>query len=252
VAVFFPPLPAGSPQPEGRKGANQEDVVAKLLVIDNYDSFTYNLVQMFMPYGLSIQVHRSDRISLNRVAEIAPDYILVSPGPKDPAHAGISKSLIQAFHQTTPILGVCLGMQCINEVFNGRTVRCPTPMHGKTSMVHHCNQALFLNMPAPFTAARYHSLAVEPAADALDQELIITGRTEDGTIMGLSHQVYPLHGVQFHPESFLTQDGSKIVATFLELGPLAQRVSRPPAAQAIGPPGKRVPDTSFGLAARAG
>lgn len=207
--------------------------MAKLLVIDNYDSFTYNLVQMFMPYDLSIQVHRSDRIGLNRIKSLAPDYILISPGPKDPAHAGLSKALIQVFYQTTPIFGVCLGMQCINEVFGGRTVRSPTPTHGKTSLVHHRNQALFKNLPTPFTAARYHSLAVAPATEALDQELTITGRTEDGTIMGLSHQVFPLHGVQFHPESFLTPQGSKIVAAFLELGPLGQCVSLPTTTQPI-------------------
>jgi anthranilate synthase component 2 len=225
--------------------------VAKLLVIDNYDSFTYNLVQMFMPFDLSIQVHRSDRISLNRIEDLAPDYILVSPGPKDPAHAGISKALIQAFYQTMPILGVCLGMQCINEVFGGRTVRSPTPTHGKTSLVHHHNQALFKNLPTPFTAARYHSLAVAPAAEALDQELIITGRTEDGTIMGLSHQAFPLHGVQFHPESFLTPDGSKMITAFLKLGPLGQRVSPLPAARPIELSAASMPKPSLNVEARA-
>ena len=225
--------------------------MAKLLVIDNYDSFTYNLVQMFMPYDLSIQVHRSDQISLNRIKEMAPDYVLVSPGPRDPAHAGISKALIEAFHQSIPILGVCLGMQCINEVFGGRTIRCPTPTHGKTSLVHHRHQALFVDMPTPFIAARYHSLAVEPAADALDRELTITGRTDDGTIMGLSHRVFPLHGVQFHPESFLTQDGFKMVAAFLELGPLAQRVSPSPAAKAIGLPAPGRPEAPLNLELRA-
>jgi len=194
--------------------------VATLLVIDNYDSFTYNLVQMFMCYDLSIEVHRSDRISLNLVSRRKPDYLLISPGPKDPAHAGISKEVIGAFYRTVPILGVCLGMQCINEVFGGRTVRSPVPTHGKTSLVFHRNQALFARMPTPFTAARYHSLAVEPASAALKRDLRITGRTEDGLIMGLSHRDFPLHGVQFHPESFLTQDGFSLVEAFLALGPL--------------------------------
>ena len=192
----------------------------RLLVIDNYDSFTYNLVQMFMRYDLAIQVHRSDRITLSRVAAESPDYILISPGPKDPAHAGISKSLIQTFYRTTPILGVCLGMQCINEVFGGGTVRSPAPMHGKTSRVYHCRETIFAQMPSPLTVARYHSLAVQPSAAALDQHLVVTGRTEDGTIMGLSHNRFPLHGVQFHPESFLTEHGFTLVENFLRLGPL--------------------------------
>ena len=194
--------------------------MATLLVIDNYDSFTYNLVQMFMRYDLAIQVHRSDRITLSRVAAESPDYLLISPGPKDPAHAGISKALIQAFYRTTPILGVCLGMQCINEAFGGRTVRSPVPMHGKTSRVYHRRETIFAQLPSPFIVARYHSLAVQPSATALQQHLVITGRTADGTIMGLSHNRFPLHGVQFHPESFLTEHGFILVENFLRLGPL--------------------------------
>jgi len=194
--------------------------VATLLVIDNYDSFTYNLVQMFMCYDLSIQVHRSDRISLDQVARTKPDYLLISPGPKDPVHAGISKEVIRSFYRTVPILGVCLGMQCINEVFGGCTVRSPVPTHGKTSLVFHRNEALFARMPSPFTAARYHSLAVEPAPVALKRDLLVTGQTDDGLVMGLSHRRFPLHGVQFHPESFLTQDGFSLVEAFLALGPL--------------------------------
>ncbi len=191
-----------------------------LLVIDNYDSFTYNLVQMFMQYDLSIQVHRSDRITLEQVADASPDYVLVSPGPKDPAHAGISKALIWTYYRSIPILGVCLGMQCINEVFGGRTVRSPVPMHGKTSRVYHCQEALFRNVQSPFTVARYHSLAVNPLPAALEKDLAVTGRTADGTIMGLSHRRFPLHGVQFHPESFLTEFGFSLIENFLRLGPL--------------------------------
>ena len=203
-----------------------EDIVPTLLVIDNYDSFTYNLVQMFMRYDLDIRVYRSDRISLDQAAGMGPDYLLISPGPRDPAHAGISKALIQALYRHVPILGVCLGMQCINEVFGGRTIRSAAPTHGKTSHVFHRNEALFARMPSPFSAARYHSLAVQPAVGALENELAITGRTEDGTIMGLSHRRYPLHGLQFHPESFLTEHGFTMIEAFLRLGPLSAMESR--------------------------
>lgn len=210
--------------------------MASLLVIDNYDSFTYNLVQMFMRYDLCIQVHRSDRIALTCVAQEPPDYILVSPGPKDPSHAGISKVLIRRFCPTIPILGVCLGMQCINEVFDGRTVRSPTPMHGKTSPVHHRQMALFADIPSPFRAARYHSLAVAPSAATLDRGLMITGQTPDGTIMGLSHQDFPLHGVQFHPESFMTEHGVTLIENFLRLGPLERVLGRQFALSRTSPP----------------
>ena len=194
--------------------------MATLLVIDNYDSFTYNLVQMFMRDDLDIQVFRSDQLRLNRAVDLRPDYLLISPGPKDPDHAGISKAVIRRFYRTIPVLGVCLGMQCINEVFGGRTVRSLVPTHGKTSPVVHRNQGLFTGMPSPFTAARYHSLVVQPAAEALEAALTVTARTEDGTIMGLSHKRFPLHGVQFHPESFLTEQGATMIDTFLGLGPL--------------------------------
>jgi len=209
--------------------------VATLLVIDNYDSFTYNLVQMFMCYDLSIQVHRSDRITLDEVAASSPDYILISPGPKDPEHAGISKGAIQRFYRTVPILGVCLGMQCINEVFGGRTVRCPTPTHGKTSPVFHRQEALFAHTPSPFTVARYHSLAVQPSSRALEKELVITGKTADGTIMGLSHQRFPLHGLQFHPESFLTEQGFTLIESFLQLGAFKAELKNTPRQQSIEP-----------------
>jgi anthranilate synthase component 2 len=197
-----------------------EVVVTSLMVIDNYDSFTYNLVQMFMRYDLSITVFRSDRVTIDQVVDQRPDYILISPGPKDPRHAGISMDLIDAFYRTTPILGVCLGMQSINEVFGGRTVRANRPMHGKTSLVIHDGMHLFAGLPSPFQVARYHSLAAAPALTALNTELIVTGRTASGTIMGISHRRYPLHGVQFHPESFLTDHGFTLVENFLRLGPL--------------------------------
>ncbi len=195
-----------------------EDVLHKLLVIDNYDSFTYNLVQMFRQYPLDVRVFRSDRIELDQVPALAPDYILISPGPKDPAHAGISMPLIREWYRRVPILGVCLGMQCLNELFGGRTIRSPRPLHGRTSPVYHDGRGLFAGLPSPFPAARYHSLAVAPAAEALRDELTVTARTEDGTIMGLAHQRHPLAGVQFHPESFLTAHGFALVENFLNTG----------------------------------
>lgn len=193
---------------------------ATLLMIDNYDSFTYNLVQMLRQYPLAVQVFRSDRIDLARALALAPAYVVISPGPKDPAHAGISMPLIAAMYRQVPILGVCLGLQCINEVFAGRTIPSPRPLHGKTSPVFHDGQGLFHGVPSPFCAARYHSLAVEPNEDALSRDLVTTARSDENIIMGLSHRRYPLHGVQFHPESFLTQHGFTIVENFLKLGPL--------------------------------
>jgi anthranilate synthase component II len=193
---------------------------SRLLVIDNYDSFTYNLVQMFLQYDLDILVFRSDKLALDQIPTLQPDYLLVSPGPKDPSHAGISIPVIRAWHRRIPILGVCLGMQCINEVFQGRTVRAPLPWHGKVSPVHHDGRALFRGLPCPFTAARYHSLMVEVHSPTL----AVTARSDDGVIMGLSHPEFPLHGVQFHPESFMTEAGFELVENFLRLGPLTTPV----------------------------
>ena len=188
----------------------------KLLVIDNYDSFTYNLVQMFKNYDLEIRVYRSDKITLDQVEMINPDYVLISPGPKDPAHAGISISLIRSFCRRWPIFGVCLGMQCINEAFGGRTVRAAVPMHGKTSRIYHDNYGIFRGISSPFTAARYHSLTVMFS----QTELVVTSYSQDGVIMGMSHPEWPLHGVQFHPESFLTEHGFMLIENFLRLGPI--------------------------------
>ena len=171
--------------------------MARLLVIDNYDSFTYNLVQMFMHYDLAIQVHRSDRITLAQAAAGRPDYVLISPGPRDPVHAGISKALIQAFYRTTPILGICLGMQCINEVFGGRTVRSQTPMHGKTSPVYHHQEALFSQMPSPLRVARYHSLVVQPSEAAVARHLVVTARTRMQRSWGC-----PIGGFRFTAYNF--------------------------------------------------
>ena len=192
----------------------------KLIVIDNYDSFTYNLVQMFMQYDLTITVFRSDKITVDEVRQKHPDYLLISPGPKDPSHAGISKDVIKSLFTQVPILGVCLGMQCLNEVFGGKTVRSPVPVHGKTSRVTHDNQFIFNRIPSPFLAARYHSLMTCKNTD----RLTITAKSEDGVVMGLSHPEYPLHGVQFHPESFMTEHGFRLIENFLRLGPLKDTV----------------------------
>ena len=191
----------------------------KLLVIDNYDSFTYNLVQLFRRFDLVIEVFRSDQITLDQADRLAPDYLLISPGPKNPAHAGLSIPLIDAFYRRIPVLGVCLGMQCINELFGGKTVRARLPMHGKTSAIHHDQSGVFKGLPSPFTAARYHSLVIEPGEKA-GENLTINARTEDEVIMGVVHKIYPLHGVQFHPESFLTDFGSQMASNFLHMEPL--------------------------------
>ena len=190
--------------------------MATLLVIDNYDSFTYNLVQMFSRYDLDIKVFRSDRISIRQATIIDPDYILISPGPKNPSHAGISIEIIKHFYKKIPLLGVCLGMQCINEAFNGKTIRAPVPVHGKTSRVTHNNNGLFKGMPKPFIAARYHSLVIEPYPS--QTELEFTAFCNDNLIMGLCHKSHPLFGVQFHPESFSTESGFIMIENFLNQG----------------------------------
>ena len=193
--------------------------MATLLVIDNYDSFTFNLVQMFRMYGLNIKVFRSDKLSLRQAVILDPDYILISPGPKDPAHAGISIPIIRTFYREKPVMGVCLGMQCINEAFGGVTRRAPVPVHGKTSPVTHDGSGLFRGIPSPFHVARYHSLMVIPAEN--QSELRMNAFCDGDVIMGLSHDVFPLSGVQFHPESFLTEHGFRIIENFLDQGTLA-------------------------------
>ena len=192
----------------------------RLVVVDNYDSFTHNLVQMFVLYELDINVYRADRISVGSVFALEPDYILVSPGPRDPAHAGISIEVIRAAAGKIPVLGVCLGMQCMNEAFGGKTVRAPLPVHGKTSPVLHDDTGVFSGIPSPFTAARYHSLAVDPCGTGL----AVNARADDGVIMGLWHPGKKLFGVQFHPESFMTPRGFGIVENFLKSGPHAVSV----------------------------
>lgn len=188
-------------------------MTASLIVIDNYDSFTFNLVQMFRRYDLAISIFRSDTVTVEAILEARPHYVLISPGPKDPASAGISTDLIRRAHQKFPILGVCLGMQCMNEAFGGVTVRAPLPVHGKTSLVQHDKNGLFVDVPTPFAVARYHSLAVS----GISPELQVTATSSDGVVMGLAHRKYPLHGVQFHPESFLTEHGHTLIRNFLKL-----------------------------------
>jgi anthranilate synthase component 2 len=194
---------------------------ARLFVLDNYDSFTFNLVQMFRVYPLEIEVVRADKISVEEVSEREPDYIVVSPGPKDPQAAGISVPLIASLHTRFPILGVCLGMQSLNEAFRGTTVRAPMPMHGKTDLIRHEGRGVFAGIPDPCKVARYHSLAVA----GIDPALEVTARTDDGVVMGLSHREHPLHGVQFHPESFLTENGFAMIENFLKIGPLGSILS---------------------------
>jgi len=194
---------------------------AKLLVIDNYDSFTFNLVQMFRNYELEISVFRADALSVEDVSRQRPDYVLVSPGPKSPSDAGISTELIRRCQGEFPILGVCLGMQCMNEAFGGSTVHAPVPMHGKTSAVQHDGAGLFEGVPQPMTVARYHSLAIT----RISEDLKVTARSADGVPMAVQHVRHPLFGVQFHPESFLTQHGFTLVENFLRSGPLKGSVS---------------------------
>lgn len=182
-------------------------------MIDNYDSFTFNLVQLFYEFDVEVLVYRHDRVSLGQIDDLSPDWICISPGPKTPAHAGISGEVVRRFGPRIPILGVCLGMQVINEVFGGSTVRAPLPLHGKCSKVNHFGQGIFENLPSPLQAARYHSLQISLTSP----ELTVTARADDGAIMGLEHRVMPIWGVQFHPESFMTEYGLEMAANFLSL-----------------------------------
>jgi anthranilate synthase/aminodeoxychorismate synthase-like glutamine amidotransferase len=186
-----------------------------VLVIDNYDSFTYNLVQYLGELGADVRVMRNDVVSLDEVVNANPDRIVISPGPGRPEAAGVTMSVIRRLGETTPILGVCLGHQAIGAVFGGEVVRAGVPMHGKTSTIEHDGQGVFSGIAGPFVASRYHSLVV--AESGLPAELEITARTrEDANIMGLRHKTWPVHGVQFHPESILTGEGKHILRNFLE------------------------------------
>ncbi len=185
-----------------------------ILVLDNYDSFTYNLVQMIGEITPEIEVHRNDKITVKRIREMHPDRIIISPGPGRPENAGITISLIQALGETIPILGVCLGHQSIAMAYGGNIVSAPEIIHGKPAQIYHSNIGIFQNVPNPFDATRYHSLLVERAT--LPDELTITAETEAGLIMGLRHKSHPVNGVQFHPESILTRDGITLIRNFME------------------------------------
>jgi len=190
----------------------------KVLMIDNYDSFTYNLVQYLAELGANVETIRNDAITpqeiFARSAALKPDRIVISPGPCSPAEAGISVALIQAAMGKIPLLGVCLGHQAIGAALGGKIIRAKTLMHGKTSKVEHTGQGVFKGLPSPMTVTRYHSLAIE--RDTLPAELMITAWTRDGEIMGIQHKTYALHGVQFHPESILSEHGHAMLKNFLQ------------------------------------
>ena len=186
-----------------------------ILVIDNYDSFTYNLVQYFGELGAELVVRRNDQTTLREVEELRPDKICISPGPGTPDDAGISNELIRQFGPHTPVLGVCLGHQCIGQVFGAEIVRADRLMHGKTSPILHEGDGVFRGLPIPFEATRYHSLIVR--RETLPDELEVIAETSEREIMGLRHRRYPIHGVQFHPESIMTGEGKKLLANFLNL-----------------------------------
>jgi anthranilate synthase/aminodeoxychorismate synthase-like glutamine amidotransferase len=186
-----------------------------ILVLDNYDSFTYNLVQYFGELGAELVVRRNDRTTIDEVEELRPEKICVSPGPGTPDEAGISNDLIRHFGPRIPVLGVCLGHQCIGQVYGGEVVRAERIMHGKTSPILHEGDGVFRGLPIPFEATRYHSLIVR--RETLPNELEVVAETSDHEIMGLRHRRHPVHGVQFHPESIMTGEGKKLLANFLSL-----------------------------------
>lgn len=186
-----------------------------ILVIDNYDSFTYNLVQYFGELGAAVEVRRNDEITPAEIEALRPGRICVSPGPCTPNEAGISNEVIRQFGSRVPILGVCLGHQCIGQVFGGDVVRADRLMHGKTSPILHTGEGVFAGLPSPFEATRYHSLVVKP--ETLPDCLHVTARTDEGEIMGFQHRELPIHGVQFHPESILTAEGKNLLRNFLAL-----------------------------------
>lgn len=185
-----------------------------LLLIDNYDSFTYNLYQYLAELGADVLVRRNDEITVEEAEALAPERVVISPGPCTPAEAGVSNAVIARLGPRVPLLGVCLGHQCIGQVYGGRVVRAPVPVHGKTARITHSGAGVFRGLPDPFEATRYHSLIVE--RDTLPPALEITAATESGLIMGLRHREFPVQGVQFHPESILTTAGKDLLRNFLE------------------------------------
>ncbi|WP_126424736.1 aminodeoxychorismate/anthranilate synthase component II [Brevibacillus marinus] len=184
-----------------------------IVMIDNYDSFTFNLVQYVGELGQELLVYRNDQITIEQIEALAPDYLMISPGPCTPNEAGISMAVIRHFAGKIPLLGVCLGHQSIGQVFGAKVVRAQRLMHGKTSAVHHDGKTIFQGIPSPFQAARYHSLILE--ADSIPDELEVSARTAEGEIMAVRHKLYPIEGVQFHPESIITEHGKKLLQNFL-------------------------------------
>lgn len=183
-----------------------------IAVIDNYDSFTYNLVQYLGELGAELQIFRNDAVTVEAVETLNPSHIVISPGPGDPSQAGVSNEIIRSLGPRIPLLGVCLGHQCIGEVFGGQVERAPRLMHGKVSPIYHYGEDLFVGVPSPFDATRYHSLIV---GEPLPADLRVTAFTREGELMGLRHRLYPTFGVQFHPESILTTPGKQILRNFL-------------------------------------
>lgn len=194
-----------------------------IIIIDNYDSFTYNLVQYLGELGAEIRVFRNDQVAIDDIRLPSPSHIVISPGPGTPEDGGMSSQVIREFHREVPILGVCLGHQCIGHVFGGVVERAPRLMHGKTSFIYHDSRGIFQGLPNPFEAARYHSLVVK---EPLPEELSLTAFTRQGEVMGIRHRTFPLQGVQFHPESILTPHGKQILRNFMEMAPEARMGSR--------------------------
>ena len=189
-----------------------------ILLIDNYDSFTYNLVQRFgeLDPNVDLQVHRNDCITIEQIEALAPSHIIISPGPCTPREAGISNDVLRRFAPRIPMLGVCLGHQCIGHVFGGTVIRNYRVMHGKTSLIHHDGQGVFAGMSNPFEATRYHSLVIKRETFQ-NPDFVVTAWTDEQEIMGVRHKTWPLHGVQFHPESFLTLEGPRLLKNFMEM-----------------------------------
>jgi len=185
-----------------------------ILVIDNYDSFTFNLVQLLGKLGNEVRVFRNDQTTVEDITDLQPERVVISPGPGRPEDAGVTKDVIRECGRRIPVLGVCLGHQAIGQVFGGRIVHAPELMHGRLSWIEHSGGALYANVPSPFSATRYHSLVISP--EGLPEELEITARTGEGTIMGVRHRSLPIEGVQFHPESILTEHGERMIRNWLE------------------------------------
>lgn len=188
-----------------------------LLIIDNYDSFTYNLVQYFGEMGATMEIRRNDQVTVEEVARLKPEHICISPGPCTPKEAGVSNEIIRRFGSTTPLLGVCLGHQCIGDVFGGEVVRAARLMHGKISRIHHTGVSVFAQLPQDFEATRYHSLIIRRETLPACLEITAVAADDENEIMGVRHRELPVHGVQFHPESILTREGKKLLKNFLEM-----------------------------------